>query len=331
LVDVDTKESVVELQVLALSVAKLAIYRRAAGRTPLRARLEALFDEFERFCANGNKLIQDYFVRFYKLVNDMKVTQLDIPTHQLNTKFTNNLPSYWGKYVMHAKNNMNMSTITYVELFTHLRTYEEHALKSLKKTEQSSAVVDPLEYLAKTTPTHSTTSPVTVLTPQSSGNSHNDAMLATMNQIANLLSGLQKQFPPTNNQLWTSSNPKTHATVHDGQIVTETVQRRASGNTRTKGIQTTGSSMNNLGKKVICYNYRGEGHVARQCKEPKRARDSQWYHDKALLMQAKEKGAVLDAEAEAFLADVDEGPQASAAFMANLSSTGGAAGRTPKL
>nr|GFD27752.1 hypothetical protein [Tanacetum cinerariifolium] len=31
----------------------------------------------------------------------------------------------------------------------------------------------------------------------------------------------------------------------------------------------------------------------------------QWYHDKALLMQAKEKGAVLDVEAKAFLADVE--------------------------
>nr|GEU81139.1 hypothetical protein [Tanacetum cinerariifolium] len=86
----------------------------------------------------------------------------------------------------------------------------KHALKSLKKKEQSSVVVDPLAYLAKTTPTHSTTSPVTVPTPQSSGDSHNDAMLATINQITNLLSGLQKQFPPTNNQLRASSNPKTH-------------------------------------------------------------------------------------------------------------------------
>nr|GFC67436.1 hypothetical protein [Tanacetum cinerariifolium] len=181
-------------------------------------------------------------------------------------------------------------------------------------------LLDLLAYLAKTTPTHSTTSPVTILTPQSSGDSHNDAMLATMNQISNLLSGLQKQ--------------------------------RAPGNMGTKGIQTTRSGVNNSGKKVICYNCRGEGHAARQCKEPKRTHDSQWYHDKALLMQAKEEGAVLDAEAEAFLADVectapydqplaltttnlfeanhedaydsdvDEGPHASAAFMANLSSTG---------
>nr|GFA55510.1 hypothetical protein [Tanacetum cinerariifolium] len=328
---------------------------KGSGQT-LERRKEALCDEFECFHANGNELIQDYFVRFHKLVNDMKVTQLDIPTHQLNTKFANNLPSYWGMYVMHVKNNMNMSTVTYIELFTHLRTYEEHALKSLKKKEQSSAVVDPLTYLAKTTSTHSTTSPVTVPIPQSSGDSHNNAMLATINQIANLLSGLQKQFPPTNNQLRTSSNPKTHATVHDGQIVTETIQRRAPGNTGTKGIQTTGSGVNNSGKKVICYNCHGEGHVARQCKEPKHARNSQWYHDKALLMQAKEKEAVLDAEAKAFLADVectapydqplaltttnlfeanhedaydsdvDEGPHASAAFMANLSSTGGTNG-----
>ncbi|GJU58547.1 reverse transcriptase domain-containing protein [Tanacetum coccineum] len=120
----------------------------------------------------------------------------------------------------------------------------------------------------------------------------NDALMATMTQIANLLSGFQKQFPPTNNQLRTSSNSKTHATVYDGQIVTEPIQRKAPGNVGNTGAR---------GKKVICYNCRGEGHVARQCKEPKRKMDSQYFKDKALLMEAKEKGDVLDAEAEAFL------------------------------
>ncbi|GKF17358.1 hypothetical protein Tco_0062276, partial [Tanacetum coccineum] len=38
-------------------------------------------------------------------------------------------------------------------------------------------------------------------------------------------------------------------------------------------------------------------------------------------LRTKEKGDVLDAEAEAFLADVDEGPNVAVAFMANLSST----------
>ncbi|GJT34201.1 retrovirus-related pol polyprotein from transposon TNT 1-94 [Tanacetum coccineum] len=60
---------------------------------------ETLFDQYERFRDNGNESIHDYFVRFYKLINDMKITKMEIPVHQRNTKFVNNLPSYWGKGV----------------------------------------------------------------------------------------------------------------------------------------------------------------------------------------------------------------------------------------
>ncbi|GJY71168.1 retrovirus-related pol polyprotein from transposon TNT 1-94 [Tanacetum coccineum] len=313
---------------------------QGSGRT-LQQRKEDLFDEYERFRAIGNESIHDYFVRFHKLVNDMKITQLNIPTHQMNTKFVNNLPAYWGKYVTNVKQNMDISTTSYVQIYTHLKAYEPHAKKTLKKQEQSESIVDPLAYVAHTTSAPALPSPSTS-SSQPTAQSSNDALMATMTQIANLLSGFQKQFPPTNNQLRTSSNSKTHATVHDGQIVTEPVQRKAPGNVGNTGAR---------GKKVICYNCRGEGHVARQCKEPKRAKDSQYFKDKMLLMEAKEKGATLDAEAEAFLADVectapydqplamtttnifevnhedaydsdvDESPNAAAAFMANLSST----------
>ncbi|GKF13719.1 hypothetical protein Tco_0055181 [Tanacetum coccineum] len=75
---------------------------QGSGRT-LQQRKEDLFDEYERFRAIGNESIHDYFVRFHKLVNDMKITQLNIPTHQMNTKFVNNLPAYWGKYVTNVK------------------------------------------------------------------------------------------------------------------------------------------------------------------------------------------------------------------------------------
>ncbi|GJR22612.1 retrovirus-related pol polyprotein from transposon TNT 1-94 [Tanacetum coccineum] len=313
---------------------------QGSGRT-LQQRKEDLFDEYERFRAIGNESIHDYFVRFHKLVNDMKITQLNIPTHQMNTKFVNNLPAYWGKYVTNVKQNMDISTTPYVQIYTHLKAYEPHAKKTLKKQEQSTSIVDPLAYVAHTTSAPALSSPSTP-SPQPTAQSPNDALMATMTQIANLLSGFQKQFPPTNNQLRTSSNSRTHATVHDGHIVTEPVQRKAPGNNGNTGTR---------GKKVICYNCRGEGHVARQCKEPKRKMDSQYFKDKALLMEAKEKGDVLDAEAEAFLADVectapydqpqaltttnmfqanhedaydsdvDEGPNAAVAFMANLSST----------
>ncbi|GJS47873.1 trichome birefringence-like protein 2 [Tanacetum coccineum] len=308
---------------------------------------EILFDQYERFRANGNESIHDYFVRFHKLINDMKITKIQILAHQRNTKFLNNLPSYWSKYVTIVKNSQDISNVSYVNLYTHLKSYEQHAMKTLSKMNQSSGNTDPLAYMAQATKTssHTSSQQYSPSVPPQSPQSTNDAMLATMNQIVNLLSGFQKQFPPTNNQLRTSTNPMTQATIQAGQITTESVQRRAPGN---KGKQiATGSQ----GKLVTCYNCRGQGHIARECKEKKREKDSQWFKDKALLMEAKEKGAILDAEAEAFLADVecttpyveplaittttafevshedaydsdvDEAPHAAAAFMANLTGT----------
>nr|GEX22662.1 hypothetical protein [Tanacetum cinerariifolium] len=66
---------------------------------------KVMFDEYERFRANGNESIHDYFVRFHKMINDMKITNLDIPVHQRNTKFVNNLLLYWAKFVTNVKNN----------------------------------------------------------------------------------------------------------------------------------------------------------------------------------------------------------------------------------
>ncbi|GKA51558.1 hypothetical protein Tco_0744754 [Tanacetum coccineum] len=208
---------------------------QGSGRT-IQQRKEYLFDEYERFRAIGNESIHDYFVRFHKLVNDMKITQLNIPTHQMNTKFVNNLPAYWGKYVTNVKQNMDISTTPYVQIYTHLKAYEPHAKKTLKKQEQSTSIVDPLAYVAHTTSAPTLSSPSTP-SPQPTAQSPNDALMATMTQIANLLSGFQKQFPPTNNQLRTSSNSRTHATVHDGHIVTEPIQRKAPGNVGNTGAR----------------------------------------------------------------------------------------------
>ncbi|GKB63024.1 40S ribosomal protein S25 [Tanacetum coccineum] len=59
----------------------------------------------------------------------------------------------------------------------------------------------------------------------------------------------------------------------------------AAGTTRT---YTPGSSGSNSGKQrtVICYNYKGEGHMSKQCTKPKRKRDDSWFKDKVLLVQA---------------------------------------------
>ncbi|GJZ60475.1 retrovirus-related pol polyprotein from transposon TNT 1-94 [Tanacetum coccineum] len=68
---------------------------------------------------------------------------------------------------------------------------------------------------------------------------------------------------------------------------------------------TPGASGSNTGKQrtVICYNCKGEGHIAKQCTKPKRKRDDTWFNDKVLLVQAQASGQALTEEEIAFLAD----------------------------
>nr|GFC34687.1 hypothetical protein [Tanacetum cinerariifolium] len=51
--------------------------------------------------------------------------------------------------------------------------------------------------------------------------------------------------------------------------------------------------------------FREELPVMLSLQEKKWEKDLQYFEDKVLLMKAKERGEVLDAEAEAFLADVE--------------------------
>ncbi|GJS50866.1 putative ribonuclease H-like domain-containing protein [Tanacetum coccineum] len=116
------------------------------------------------------------------------------------------------------------------------------------------------------------------------------------------------RYPTTNNQLRNSSNPRQQATINNGRVTLQPIQGRqtsfAAGTSRT---YTPGASGSNSRKQrtVICYNYKGEGHMSRQCTKPKRKRDDSWFKEKVLLVQAQAHGQILNEEELAFLADPD--------------------------
>ncbi|GJV76165.1 retrovirus-related pol polyprotein from transposon TNT 1-94 [Tanacetum coccineum] len=72
---------------------------------------------------------------------------------------------------------------------------------------------------------------------------------------------------------------------------------------------------------IKCFNCQGEGHMARQCLQPKRKRDATWFRDKVLLVEAQGNAYQAD-DLDAYDSDCDEISTAKAILMANLSSYG---------
>nr|GEX87911.1 integrase, catalytic region, zinc finger, CCHC-type, peptidase aspartic, catalytic [Tanacetum cinerariifolium] len=97
---------------------------------------------------------------------------------------------------------------------------------------------------------------------------------------------LKKIYKPTNNNLRTSSN------------------------SRNKNVDTT--SWENVGSPVVqqsgihCFNYKESGHFAKECRKPKRVKDSAYHKKKMLMCKQAEQGVPLQAEQYDWLADTDE-------------------------
>ncbi|GKE26606.1 integrase, catalytic region, zinc finger, CCHC-type containing protein, partial [Tanacetum coccineum] len=235
-----------------------------------------LYDDFEHFCQIKGETIHAYYVRFIKLINDMRNIKMTMPKMQLNSKFVNNMLPELSRFQheVHANENKMM-----MERFVQ-PTNNPLALVSNASVQQY--------------PTQSSDSPQSSHQPSLSDNLLLDSGYNVNNQ--------GRPFQGNN----------------------------------ARGVVTAGNAggQNRVGninpgqaKPIKCYNCNGIRHITRQCPQPKRPQDSNYFKDKMLLMQAQENDLALNVDhvfeadqCDAFDSDVDEAPTAQTMFMVNLSS-----------
>ncbi|GJV90725.1 putative reverse transcriptase domain-containing protein [Tanacetum coccineum] len=217
------------------------------------------------------------------------------------------------KFVTDVKLAKSLYTTNYDQLYAYLSQHERHAneVRIMRKR-----YPDHLALVANSQ---------TLYNPSQSPQHSGEDQIDCLNKAMTFLSTVASRFPPSNNQLRTSSNPRNQATIQDGRVTVQQVQGRQTqsfAGTRNRGIATTsrGNYEASQQRVVKCYNFQGEGHMGRQCTQLKRPRNSAWFKEKQMLVEAQEAGHILDEEQLAFIADpgIEEAPVAQQTIPQNL-------------
>ncbi|GJT39674.1 hypothetical protein Tco_0939539 [Tanacetum coccineum] len=108
-----------------------------------------LYDDFEHFRQNKGETIHDYYVRFSKLINDMRNIKMTMSRMQLNSKFVNNMLPEWGRFVTAVKLNRGLRDSNYDQLYAYLKQHEAHANENKMMLDRfTQHTVDPLALMS---------------------------------------------------------------------------------------------------------------------------------------------------------------------------------------
>ncbi|GJR34621.1 hypothetical protein Tco_1210305 [Tanacetum coccineum] len=288
--------------------------------------------------------MESYYTRFYKMMNEMIRNNLTVATMQVNAQFLQQLQPKWSRFVTIVKQQHKLDEVSYHKLFDILKQYQKEVneirAERIAKNANPLALVaaaqphqDPYYQASKSHKSYAPTlkaslptrsdattrqkgkeiaKPITPLS-ESAFEEDNDPEQAQKDKemqknLALIAKYFKKLYKPTNNNLKTSSNTR-------NKNVDTTLRYKNENHTRQFGNQRTITvvrAKETIGSQVVqqtgiqCFNYKQFGLFAKECRKPKRVKDSTYHKEKMLMCKQAEKGVQLQAEQSDWLAATDE-------------------------
>nr|GEV46755.1 hypothetical protein [Tanacetum cinerariifolium] len=264
-------------------------------------RKAAVLYEYETFKANKGELLLGIYIRYLKVINDLKKYGYSKDNCELNFKFLNNLQPEWKQYATMMRQNKNLMDINIDALYNILKQNQGDVNDAMGLKKKTVVVTsDPLALMTEKMKVSKRKEKV-VVSSDSKGSDADD--FSELKKITALLAKAfnRRKFysKPINNNLGTSSASKSkfYSKPINNNLGTSSASQFANKKQEyvksdDKKVKKKDDEKKQDMSKVKCYNCKKEGHFAKDCKKAK-VKDYEYYKTKMLLVKKDKDEQVL--------------------------------------
>ncbi|GJR94364.1 putative reverse transcriptase domain-containing protein [Tanacetum coccineum] len=262
-----------------------------------------LFWEFGKFTSRDGESMESYYSRFYKLMNELTRNNLQVTTMQ---QFQLEVNDIRAERIAKSANPLALIAAAqpYSDTYYQEPKPQRSNATSSSKRPSASTRHKGKEIAKPITPPSESVS----VSDEDSDPEQAQRDKEMQKNLALLAKYFKKLYKPTNNNLRTSSNSR-NKTEDTTPRYNNDNQSRQFGNQRT---MTVAGARETVGSQVVqqtgiqCFNCKGYGHYAKECRKPKRVKDYAYHKEKMMMCKQAEQGVPLQAEQADWLEDTDE-------------------------
>nr|GFA40431.1 hypothetical protein [Tanacetum cinerariifolium] len=222
-------------------------------------RKAAILYEYETFKANEGEQFLDTYLRYLQVINNLKKCGYKKDNCELNYKFLNNLKPEWKQYGTLMRQTKNLMDINIDALYNILKQNQGDVNDALGYKKKAVVVTSyPLTLVAEKTNVSKRKEKVVVFSDSKGSGTDDFSELKNITAfLANAFNRRKFYSKPTNNNLRTLS---TSQSANKKQEFVKTGDKKVKKKANEKKRDLS---------KVKCYNYKKEGHFAKDCKKAK--------------------------------------------------------------